>query len=246
MRTPDHALTALALAALLQVSFATAVAQTPSATLEINVRTSLEDRPLPGAQVFVEGLGMRGITDRNGTARITGLPTGARRIEVRYLGYAPVNELLALAIGRTTRVTARLDFQPIQLTEVTVRVRQSRLAENGFFERREHGLGTFFTRDEIEQMRPRFLTDVIHRVPGLQIPSLLTPRRTARIRGSSPTCTIQFVINGIATSPGFQLDYVPPGDVEGMEIYKGAATVPAMFNRTTSACGTIVIWTRTE
>ena len=39
-------------------------------------------------------------------------------------------------------------------------------------------------------------------------------------------------------------ELVPPSDVEGIEVYKGAATIPVELNGTGSACGVVSIWTR--
>ena len=39
-------------------------------------------------------------------------------------------------------------------------------------------------------------------------------------------------------------DLVGPGDVEGIEIYKGPATTPVQFNTMFAGCGAIAIWTR--
>ena len=43
-----------------------------------------------------------------------------------------------------------------------------------------------------------------------------------------------------------QIDEIPPGDIEGIELYGGAAGVPPEYSRSrgTSTCGTVLIWTR--
>jgi hypothetical protein len=45
---------------------------------------------------------------------------------------------------------------------------------------------------------------------------------------------------------GYSIDDMPPGDVEGVELYAGAAGLPPEFNRMrgTTICGTVAIWTR--
>jgi hypothetical protein len=224
------------------------VAQQATATFEISVSAADSESPLVGATVLVEGLGMRGVTDQNGNLRITGLAPGTRRIEVRYLGYAPLEEVVVFSPGRVTRVNALLWSQPIQLAEVRVRARRSILVSRGFFERQRAGQGTFFTRDQIEATRPRHLSDLLRTVSGFQVgTSTFGARPPTSIRGSSvgSRCPIQFFVDGTLTA-GFHIDDVQPGDVEGLEIYRGAATVPSTFNRGTAGCGVIVIWTRIE
>ena len=40
------------------------------------------------------------------------------------------------------------------------------------------------------------------------------------------------------------MDEVRPEDVEGLEIYRGAASLPPEFNKGSAMCGAVVIWTR--
>lgn len=218
-------------------------------TLEITVHAADGDRPLSGARVWVEGIGMRRVTDRDGFVRIESLPPGQRRVQVEYLGFAPLDEIVAFEPGRPTRIVARLNVQAIALAGVRVRARPSVLLSRGFFDRRRFGNGTFFTREDIEAMRPRYLSDVLRRVGGISVgTAAFGARPPAQIRGPSSivrSCPIQFYIDGTLTA-GFNIDDVTPGDVEGIEIYKGAATIPAVFNKGTAMCGVIVIWTRID
>jgi hypothetical protein len=224
-------------------------AQPATATLDLTVQAADSEAPLRGATLRIDGLGMRGITDQNGFVRVTGLPPGPRRIEVQYLGYAPLDEIVVFDSDRTSAITVKLWPQPIQLAEVRVRARRSILVDRGFFDRRRSGHGTFFTRDEISAMQPRYLSDLLRTVTGVHVgaPSF-GGRPPARSRGptsSSRDCPIQFFLDGTLTH-AFNIDEVMPGDVEGLEIYRGAATVPSLFNRGTANCGVIVIWTRIE
>jgi hypothetical protein len=223
----------------------TAHAQSGTGTLEITVRSAFDERILAGAQVSVEGMGLAAVSNQFGVAYVVGIAEGARRIRVRYLGHGEANHFLVFGAGRTTRVMARLEPQPIPLAEVRVRAWRSVLVSSGFFERRDLGHGTFLTREEIQRSHPRLLSDVVRRVPGIDVASILTPRSTSRIRGGSPTCRIQYFINGVMVQR-YELDYMLPDDVEGMEIYKGAAAVPAEFNRGSASCGVILIWTRLD
>lgn len=222
--------------------------QEVGSALEITVRTNEDDRPLSGAQVIIDGAGVRGVTDRAGFLRVSGLAQGEHRVRVSYLGYAPMDKVFTFRTGRPTRVLTRMSVQPIALQEVSVRARQSVLALRGFFERKRFGQGTYITRDEIQAMRPRFMSDVLRRVSGIQVGvTHFGWGPNASIRGSSTAnlCPIQYYVDGTLTV-GFNIDYVQPGDVEALEIYRGAATVPPEYNKGTALCGVILIWTRME
>jgi len=55
----------------------------------------------------------------------------------------------------------------------------------------------------------------------------------------------QFFVDGIMAS-GMGVDDISPSDIEGVEIFAGAAGLPSEFGRmrSTSNCGTVLIWTR--
>jgi outer membrane receptor protein involved in Fe transport len=221
-------------------------AQSSSAALEIRVLSSTDDRPLSGAQVLVEGITVRGITDRSGFLRINQLPSGPRTVTVRYLGYAAMDEVISLVPGRPTRLLVRMGIEPIALAPVQVRSRRSILVSRGFFDRQRFGQGTFITRQEIVDTNPRYMSDVLRRTSGIQVgSSTFGSRPPAYIRGGAGRCPIQYFVDG-ALAYNFNIDEVLPGDVEGLEIYRGAATIPPGFNKGTAACGVILIWTRVD
>jgi len=219
-----------------------------SSTLTVTVRSALSRKPLPGAQVIVQGIGMGGVTDPTGTVRLTHLPIGARTVEVRFLGYTTQRSTVVLQPDRVSALSFELQMQPIQLAELRVKARRSILQTNGFFERRGSGFGTFLTRSEIEQMRPRFLSDVLRRVAGVSLAtSTYGGVSRASMRGTKVlgSCPIQYYVDGAMTSI-YNPDEIRPEDVEGLEIYRGAATIPPAFNKGTAMCGVIVVWTRVQ
>ncbi len=223
-------------------------AQNATSTLTVTVRSGVTMQPLPGAQVLVQGIGIGGVTGPDGMLRLTGLQVGAREVEVRFLGYSPARSVVVLQPEKASALTFELAMQPIQLAEVRVRTRRSILQVNGFFNRRNSSFGTFMTRQEIEAMRPRFLSDVLRRVAGVSLTnSAHGGSSSARIRGTKVlgSCPIQYYLDGTMTAM-FNIDEVRPEDVEGLEIYRGAATIPPSFNKGTAMCGVIVIWTRIQ
>jgi hypothetical protein len=220
-----------------------ALAQDEVAALTVQVRSVSDMSPLVGAQVVVQGIGIGGSTRPDGSITLFGLKPGTRTIEVRYLGYEPQRAQVTLEPYRTSQVRFELELQPIQLAEVRVRARASRLLRTGFHGRRNAGFGTFFTREDIQRMQPRVLSDLMRRVAGANVSTGRSGLGSATFRGGRGTCPVQFYIDGTMASQ-FLIDEMRAEDVEGLEIYRGAATIPPEYNKGTAMCGVIVIWTR--
>ncbi|HEX5726903.1 MAG TPA: hypothetical protein VFX98_15620, partial [Longimicrobiaceae bacterium] len=58
-------------------------------------------------------------------------------------------------------------------------------------------------------------------------------------------CPPRLFLDGVPASTGGPIDEViEPMNVEAIEVYRGAAEIPAQYGGSSSACGVIVIWTR--
>ena len=234
----------LLLAMLLAGWAAPAAAAAQGGTLHVIVREAGGAAPVAGAQVRLQGLGGGGVTDDGGVLRLTRLAPGSRLVQVRMLGFASQQASTAIVAGQTAELRFELQREPIALEPVRVISRPGVLAQRGFLRRMQGGVGTFVTRAEIEQMHPRTLSDVLRRQPGL----LMTPTVTgasASARGMRRSCPIQYYLDGIQVAL-LNVDHIPPGDVEGMEIYRGAASIPPAYKQGTALCGVILIWTRID
>lgn len=241
---------AIALLAALSVAGGAPLdAQEPLSGVVVRVQGGSDARPLVGAQVVVVGLGIGGLTDAAGVARLPGLQPGSKTILVRYLGYAEEHAMVVLEAGKTAPLAFHLREAPIQLAEIRVQApRRSVLQRNGFFERQGGGFGVFMTREQIEKMRPRYMSDILRRVAGISLTASSfggTSRATMRGTKVLGSCPIQYYLDGTMTT-GFNIDEVVPSDVEGVEIYRGASTIPPAYNKGSAMCGVILIWTRVQ
>jgi hypothetical protein len=213
--------------------------------------TAADGSPVAQAQVAVRGTPLRAVAATDGAFRLTGVPIQAQILDVRMLGYAP--RVLDVDVRADQAVDVQVVLIAIALPLETIEVSSDAVvtpAMRAFHERRERGPGVFFTRDEIERMQPRVFTDILRRVPGLQIRPVrggLGNNVSVQSRGSE--CQMLFFMNGSA----FPIPadhpinhFVAPEEVVGVEVYNGSSEIPAQFNssRFNSRCGVIVIWTR--
>jgi hypothetical protein len=105
-------------------------------------------------------------------------------------------------------------------------------------------------------MQPRRFTDVLRRVPGVQIQMMPGPfemgemvrmSRTTGVTGTRP-CPVLFYINGspFPVTGDIPINhYIAPEEVAAVEIYSGMSQIPPQFNSSlhNARCGVIVIWT---
>ena len=202
---------------------------------------------LSNVEVMVMRSGRAVRTDSAGHFMLAAIPAGPNDIGFRRVAYEPVIVSLRIPADDTTDVEVHLGGITPLLPAVIVndRVERSKVLEQ-FEARRKLGVGHFVTRGDIERRRPNALSDYMRMVPGVRIVMLDNGRTALRFaRNPRGNCPPQYFVDGIPTS-NFDIDEVLPGDVEGVELYAGAAGVPPQFNRFngTSICGTILIWTR--
>lgn len=235
----------LALAMVAPIGPSPARAQGGEAALIVNVRTT-DGRILEGASVQLLGGAARGETGPAGTVRLDGLGAGTRTLLVQFLGFASSQSTLVLPLAGSVEVSVMLVPQPVRMAEVRVRAPEVLPLEGtGFYTRRRAGIGTFVTRAQIESARPRALSDFLRgRVAGVDLSPAVAGTAHASMRGNvTRDCPIQFYLDGVQTI-ALGVDDVKPYDVEALEIYRGAASIPVVFNKGTAACGVIAVWTK--
>jgi TonB family protein len=205
---------------------------------------------LGGASVAVSGTPLRATSDTGGRFRIAGLPTGARTLQVRRLGYRAVLIPVSVETGATETITVTLLPVPRELDPVLIEASRQPSVRylQGFYERKSKGHGYFITRDQIAARNWSTMTDVLRSlVPAARITSSRMARNAVRLRGSR--CAPLVWLDGAPAMAGeFDLDVISPETVSGVEVYAGPATVPVEFRSTRGleACGVIIVWSRVE
>lgn len=221
-------------------------AQTPGGAIAGVVRDS-SGAPIANVEVTAIKIAKVVRTDTAGRFVLSRLPSGSTDFTFRRLAYAPVVLSIEVPPEDTTDVEVTLGVTALQLTGMVVQDHAAQIRVWEAFEtRRKQGIGHFVTRGEIEKRHPLALSDMMRTIPGAVIipgDNGRTALRFARVGRSN--CPPQFFVDGMQVT-GFSIDDMPPGDVEGVELYAGAAGLPPEFNRMrgTTICGTVAIWTR--
>jgi hypothetical protein len=237
-----------------------AAAQT--GVISLQVIDDATDAALPDVHVSIAGQTREGVTDARGRFLYTGAGPGRVVLLTRRLGYSPGTLTVDVAPGDTARVT--LAMTAVAQTLGTVDVRDTVTSRSPFladFERRvatHSGSATYITRAEIDKRRQSQTTDLLRRVTSITIADSLgvlmaVSRRTPKFvmtgqKADLANCPLQVAVDGQLKEWGYAVNAIPVGEIHGIEIYPGPATIPAEYAgmRRDAACGLILIWTRRD
>ena len=246
----------LALAAACGALAAPAAAQQapqPPATVSVRVTDAATGAPVADADVSVGNTRTR--TDAEGRALLP-LRRPRETLLVRRLGYG--EQQREVSPGAATLEVA-LQSEPVVVAGVQAQGRRMPMSPplRRFYERMDHGRGSFVTREQIERRKPRRLTDLFREIPGGRV--AVTSRGDRRVMtGATPAmyrvgprweagdCPVQYYLDGVSYQPDFAgvPNDVRPDEVEGIEVYRRLSEVPVEYRRRGAECGVVLIWLR--
>jgi hypothetical protein len=204
-------------------------------------------RPIESATVMVHSTVAQ--TDAFGTFQLWTADVDTATIQVRRLGYSPVDALLKAHGHQWDTVVVEMDRGGVTLNTVNVNEAANRRAIGlrDFEKRRAVGLGQFVTRQEIEAKATNRLTELLRTKRGVRVVRVrsgLNGIRFALHASDRRGCEPAVWLDG-QRAPGLEIDELLPFDIEAIELYETFASTPSEFTTGVSAtCGTIVIWTR--
>ena len=201
-----------------------------------------------GAGVEIGSKAHRTVTGNDGRFLLAGVPAGSYTLAVRMVGFAPQHVQITVASGDTGRYMVQLDAVPAILDPVAV-TGEVPIALRGFEERRARNPGAFLTREAIERMQPRQVTDILRRVSGLQVrPVNGAYGNNVAVTARGSRCPVMFYVNG-APFPSSQdvpiNHFVSADEVVAVEVYQ-PSEIPPQYNSSmyNAKCGLIGLWTR--
>ncbi|WP_419935864.1 carboxypeptidase regulatory-like domain-containing protein [Candidatus Palauibacter sp.] len=226
------------------------------------VRDMLTDKPVVAAAVSVADDEAVAETSRSGGFVLSGVPVGEHELSVRHMGYAHLTHSVTVLRGTTTEVEIGLSPDPVKMAPlVATATRSRRLEIRGFYERQHWGElvggGTFLTAEDIERRNPNRITHMIAETPGIRLGECGFRHNTCKLFSSrlsdgftNTGCQMNVYLNNTLVIRRGALhqqplnDLVLPGEIDGIEVYRGASSVPGEFAGSDSRCGVVVIWTK--
>jgi hypothetical protein len=201
---------------------------------------------ISGATVSLAGAPRVDVSADDGAFDLPGVPAGTRVLIARRIGFRPESVTVTVVPDSVVTVRIRLRSTVQQVAPVVITASRVRHVGRlrGFNERRDRGIGRFFTADEIERRNPRLVSDLLRTLPGTRI-SPMRGQSVITFRGLR--CAPLVWLDGTAASVGYlDVDLFPPSTLAGIEVYSGPSTVPAEFTwvRGKADCGVIALWTK--
>jgi hypothetical protein len=200
--------------------------------------------PLEGAQVYLVGTTRAAKVDYKGNFRLGGLPAGTQTVEVRLLSYQPKRYTVNLAPQKEAHLSAVLGQRAQVLDPVVVTAKETS-GIPGFDQRAKNGMGTYFTKSQIQDANSNAITDLFRKVAGMPV-LFVDGQYVVVSRRASATCkSAQWFVDGNRYDPKDENidEMFRPTEVQAIEVYNSATTTPAEYQGPESACGTILIWT---
>lgn len=233
-------------AALFSASLKSRVfAQVPAPTAKlVGTITDTSGLPLSRAEIWLIAASMlRTISNDSGKFELPGLPAGSITLGVRRLGYESATFTAVLKPGKTHRATFPLAPSAHSLAEVKVQDTVSSWL-SAFEAHRSMHRGTFITRRDFERDNLRIATDILRRVPGVQIVPTRSGTSVQMMRGFGVRrCIPQLYVHDTPYSGN--VDDFTPDDIEALEVYVGISEIPPdLITMGRPICAAIVIWTR--
>lgn len=218
----------------------------------VSGRVVLEGAPSnAGSRVEVLGTDIVTLTNEKGEFTMQNLPSGSHVLLARHLGFGPETVPVDLSSHDPKQVTIKLPKFVATIDPVVVTARRAaNLDKVGFNSRQKSGMGYYIGPDQLKNMHPNDLTDILTRVPSLHVVygpngnDVTSSRGTSSLSGAAGC--VQYFVDDMpwqSAMPGDVNSFVNANEVVGVEVYAGPGT-PAQYTHAMQDCTTIVIWTK--
>ena len=210
---------------------------------------------LPNVEVRIMEIGRVARSDVRGRFLIDRISDRIVDVTFRRLGYEVRSIRVSLIDGEGDSLRVVMRAEPIMLRQMDIEEKDDKHPFFAEYEkRRERGIGTFITQKEIEKLNTSYPSDAFRRLPGMRFVSvgngmgvrfMSSIGMTGGRNGAGSTGCVPTIWMDGQAAVGMEIDEIRAQDIHGIEIYKGAATIPVQFAKGgLTQCGAIVVWTK--
>lgn len=152
------------------------------------VRDQSSGRPVAAVDVKLIGTQLATVTSERGLFVIRDIPSGIYEISAERLGYSPNSGRVEIRSGSILEVQITITSKAIELDSIRVSTRSGKLAEAGFYDRRDTGgqSGRYLTAEDIDHRRAAQMTDMFVGMQSVKVIPLGPGRVTIRFNRNVP------------------------------------------------------------
>lgn len=218
--------------------------QDTAARIVGTVRSSIDGLPIAGVMVAVRGAQAFGVSDSAGRFTIDRLAPGRRTVRIRYADSLSYEHEITLTPGTTMMLAVLLDVSAVALSPVLVEARSVRAERTlaGFYERKQWGLGRYYTVADLDRRGAQSLQTLLDEA-GVELRCGSGPCAPVSFAGR---CAMSVFLDGMRVAPEF-VERLRLDQLAGVEVYRHALEVPVEFllaDRSRGNCGAVVLWSR--
>ncbi|HTY57277.1 MAG TPA: carboxypeptidase-like regulatory domain-containing protein, partial [Bacteroidota bacterium] len=193
-------------------------------TLRGSVSDSVTHETLVGANVYIPGTALGGVTDREGQFTIARVPAGSRTLRASYIGYRSRDIAIDVGTGDLT-VNFRLVPDVIQGAEVLVTAQMKGQVAAVNQQITSNTIVNVISEEKIKELPDANAAEAIGRLPGVSLIRSGGEASKVILRGMGDQFT-SFTIDGVripatdANSRGVDLSMFSQGTLAGVELFK--------------------------
>ncbi|UCH61913.1 MAG: TonB-dependent receptor [Fidelibacterota bacterium] len=189
------------------------------------VRDADTDKPLPGANVTLEGTAFGAAANQDGVYFLSRIPTGDYTLIVSYIGYRRISIPVTVEAGRTTQQDVALVFEVVEGREVVVTAQLEGQARAINLQLTSNTITNVVSAERIQELPDANAAESVGRLPGISIKRSGGEGNKIVIRGLAPTYNVITV--GGEKVPATDLDdrsvdlaMISPEILAGIEVTK--------------------------
>ena len=182
---------------------------------------------LEGAEVSLQGTGLRTNASRDGVFQFTGVPAGEHTVVVNYLGMESAKTAVTVAAGETATAMVRLNPEIVRLEDFTVTGTREGMAQAVVLQKVAVQSKIVAAGDQFGPISEGNVGEYLKFLPGVSIDYNVNDARGVSLRGLSSAFTTITVDNTPVASGSsnsltrrFELEQVASNNVETYEIFK--------------------------
>ncbi|UCH63944.1 MAG: TonB-dependent receptor [Fidelibacterota bacterium] len=189
------------------------------------VRDTDTGKPLPGANVVLEGTAFGAAANQDGVYFLSRIPAGDYTLIVSYIGYRRITIPVMVEAGRTTQQDVALVFEVVEGREVVVTAQLEGQAQAINLQLTSNTITNVVSAERIQELPDANAAESVGRLPGISIKRSGGEGNKIVIRGLAPTYNVITV--GGEKVPATDLDdrsvdlaMISPEILDGIEVTK--------------------------